>query len=333
MQPMDQILSAARADPQRIVLPEATDPRIVEGALRASRDGLARIILVGDADAVGARLEEARAKGGEVELVDPATSPATDGYAGAYLELRRHKAVSAQQAHEAALDPMNHAALMVRAGDADGTIAGAVATTALTVRTAFQIIGRADGIKTVSSFFLMLLSEPHHPKQGAIIFADCGLTIEPSPEELAQIAISSADSLRAMLGLTPRIAFLSFSTMGSAKHKRVDRVTEALAIARAQRGDLIMDGEFQFDAAFVASVAASKAPDSEIQGDANVFVFPSLEAANIGYKIAQRIGGARAIGPVLQGLAAPANDLSRGCSAQDVYDLIAVTGAQAAASK
>lgn len=331
MSPLDTLIAAARARPAVISLAEGEDPRVVEGAARAARDGIAHPVLIGPERAVRARLAATGLPQDGVEVVDPATDSRTRNYADLFREVRKRADVDAAMALEAARDPLTFAALMVRAGDAGGTIAGAVATTAETVRTAFRVIGRAPGVETVSSFFLMLPPENDHPLPGAVLFADCGLVIEPTPEELAQIAISSAESLSALLGQEARIAFLSFSTHGSARHKRVDRVTEALGIARAARPDLTMDGELQFDAAFVPEVAASKAPGSPLQGRANVFVFPSLESANIGYKIAQRIGRARAIGPILQGLAAPANDLSRGCSAQDVYDLIAVTGAQAAA--
>lgn len=331
MPSFDTIIATAKANPARIALAEGDDPRVVAGAIRAAREGIARPVLIGAADQVEAAITAA---GGDdaagLSVIDPATSTLTDGYAALFHDLRKHRGVDEAAAAKATSDPLNFAALMVRAGDAEGTIAGAVATTALTVRTAFQIIGRAEGVETVSSFFVMLPDGPAHPLPGPVLFADCGLVIDPSAEELAQIAVSSAQSLHALLGEAARIAFLSFSTKGSARHKRVDKVTDALDIARALRPDLTMDGELQFDAAFVPGVAASKAPQSPLEGRANVFVFPSLEAGNIGYKIAQRIGGARAIGPILQGLAAPANDLSRGCTADDVYDLIAVTGAQAA---
>jgi len=330
--PIDTIIAAARKRPAVIALAEGEDPRIAEGAVRAARSGIARPALIGARGAVEARLAALDASSTDgLTVIDPASDARTESYAALFHQIRQHRGVDEAAAVKAARDPLTFAALMVRAGDAGGSIAGAVATTALTVRTAFQVIGRAEGVDTVSSFFLMLPEGTDHPLPGAVLFADCGLVIEPSAEELAQIAISSADSLTAMLGEEARIAFLSFSTKGSAKHKRVDKVTEALGIARTMRPDLAMDGELQFDAAFVPEVAASKAPDSPLGGRANIFVFPSLEAANIGYKIAQRIGRARAIGPILQGLSAPANDLSRGCSAQDVYDLIAVTAAQAAA--
>ena len=330
MKPLDDLLAAAVRAPQRIVLAEGEDPRIIEGAAKATRDGLAQIVLLGDPGVIGERLALVGADPANFDIVDPAAADQTDAYAAAYFELRKHKGVDREAALAAMSDPLKFAAMMVRQGDAAGTVAGAVATTADTVRTAFQIIGPAPGVKTVSSFFLMLLCEPHHAKKGALAFADCGLIVEPSVEELAEIAISSADSFRALVGEVPRVAMLSFSTDSSASHARVDRVIAATDLVKSQRADLIVHGDIQFDAAFVPAVAASKAVDSPLEGDANVMVFPSLEAANIGYKIAQRIGGAKAIGPILQGLAKPANDLSRGCSTEDVYHIIGVTSVQAA---
>ncbi len=330
MKPLDDLLAAALRAPQRIVLAEGEDPRVIEGAARALRDGLARIVLLGDPGVISERLPMVGASPADFDIIDPSDAAQTDAYAAAYFELRKHKGVDSETARAAMADPLKFAAMMVRQGDAAGTIAGAVATTADTVRTAFQIIGPAPGVKTVSSFFLMLLCEPHHAKKGALAFADCGLIVEPSVEELAEIAISSADSFRTLVGEEPRIAMLSFSTDSSAKHARVDRVIAATDLVKSRRPDLIVHGDIQFDAAFVPAVAASKAVGSPLEGEANVMVFPSLEAANIGYKIAQRIGGAKAIGPILQGLAKPANDLSRGCSIEDVYHLIGVTSVQAA---
>ncbi|MEM7224483.1 MAG: phosphate acetyltransferase [Pseudomonadota bacterium] len=324
------VLTTARKSPKRIVLSEGEDPRIAEGAARAHAEGIAQPVLVGRADVVAERLSAAGADPAAFEIVDPAAAARAEAYATAFHELRKHKGVDEAAARAAMRDPLQFAAMMVRQGDGDGTIGGAVATTADTVRAALQIIGRAPGVKTVSSFFLMMLCEAHHPKQGVLVFADCGLIVEPSVEELSQIAISSADSFQALAQETPRIAMLSFSTAGSAKHERVERVVAATEMVKSARPDLTVDGEIQFDAAFVPAISASKAPNSPLEGEANVLVFPGLEAANIGYKIAQRIGGAKAVGPILQGLARPANDLSRGCSADDVFHLIAVTSVQAA---
>ncbi len=314
---------------RRIVLAEGEDARIQAAAIRIATEGFAAPILIGDQVRINEAMQQAGAAEGLVEIVDPKTSSFTRSYAEAYHALRKHKGVDLLAAEQAVLSPLVFAAMMVRQGDGDGTIAGAVHTTADTVRAAFQIIGMAEGVKTVSSFIIMLLDQPHHPEPDVLLFADCALTIQPSSEELAQIAISSADSMQALLGETPRVAMLSFSTAGSATHERVSVVSEAVRQARAARPDLAIDGELQFDAAFVPDVASRKAPESALGGRANVLVFPSLEAGNIGYKIAQRIGGAKAIGPILQGLAKPANDLSRGCNEDDVYALVAVTAMQA----
>lgn len=330
MKPLDDILAAAAERPQRIVLAEGEDPRIIAGGARAVRDGLAKIVLLGRPDVIRSEAAQADTDPSIFDIVDPATADQAEGYADAYYELRRHKGIDRDAARAAMANPLGFAAMMVRQGDADGTVAGAVATTADTLRAALQIIGRAPGVGTVSSFFLMMLCEDHHVKRGAMAFADCGLIVEPTEEELADIAISSAESFHGLIGEEPRVALLSFSTSGSAAHPRVDRVTGAAARVKALRPDLKAYGDLQFDAAFVPEISAAKAPCAPFDGDANVMVFPSLEAANIGYKIAQRIGGAKAIGPILQGLAKPANDLSRGCSADDVYHLIAITGLQAA---
>ncbi len=331
MNSLEDIVAAAKAKPMRIVLSEGEDPRIAEGAVRANSDGIAKPVLIGSRAIVEQRLSDAGGDPSDFEIIDPRAYDQHSAYAEAFFELRQHKGVDADQASAAMRDPLQLAAMMVRVGDGDGTIGGAVHTTADTVRAAFQIIGRAEGIRTVSSFFLMFLDPQTSPGKSVLMFADCALIVEPSADELAQIAMSCAKSMPAFTGSDPRIAMLSFSTLGSAKHERADKVRAATDIARETMPDLIIDGEIQFDAAFVPSVAKSKAPNSPLGGDANVFVFPNLESGNIGYKIAQRIGGARAIGPILQGLAHPANDLSRGCSADDVYHLIALTGVQAAA--
>jgi phosphate acetyltransferase len=330
MKPLERIIEAARRSPRRIALAEGEDPRIVEGACRAAREGLARITLVGTRPVVEQRLAHHGVEAGLVTIEDPASSQRTASYAAAYHELRRAKGVDEAAARRTVTNPLAFAAMMVRQGDADGTVGGAVATTADTVRTALQIIGRAPGSRLVSSFFLMMLCEPHHVKKGAFVFADCGLVVEPDTEELAEIALASAGSYQTLTGAEAKVAMLSFSTTGSAAHERVTKVAEAARLARAAAPDLLIDGELQFDAAFLESVSLSKAPNSTLKGAANVFVFPNLDAANIGYKIAQRIGGAAAIGPILQGLAKPANDLSRGCNADDVYNMIAVTVMQAA---
>ncbi|MGI9418482.1 MAG: phosphate acetyltransferase [Geminicoccaceae bacterium] len=324
---VDEITAASRKASPRIVLAEGEDGRVVQAALQAASDGVAKVSVVARPDAF-----HALAKGAPgsdlVTIHDPATSDHLDAYTETYFKLREKKGVTPEQARTAMRGNLGFAAMMVREGHADGTIGGAVATTADTVRAALQIIGKAPDAKSVSSFFLMLLPSPH---DRPVVFADCALVITPSAEELAGIAVSSAASFQAMTGETPRVAMLSFSTKGSARHESIDRVQEAVDIAKALAPDLLLDGEIQFDAAIVPEIGKAKAPGSTLEGDANVFIFPNLDSANIGYKIAQRIGGATALGPVLQGLARPANDLSRGCSVDDIQQMIAITGAQAAA--
>lgn len=329
MKPLERLIEKAKAGPSSIALPEGTDPRVLEAAVRAQREGVARPVLLGDRAEIDAGLRRHGAAPGQFRIVDPAASALRVGFVERYLDLRRAKGAREADALAAMADPMGFAAMMVREGEADGMVGGAVATTAHTVRTALQIIGRAPDSPLVSSFFLMLLCAPEHKKKGAMIFADCGLVVDPDADELAQIALSSARSCSLLTGEEPRVAMLSFSTLGSAEHARIEKVVQATAKVRALDPELSIDGELQFDAAFVPTVNRAKAPASQTRGQANVFVFPNLDAGNIGYKIAQRIGGAVAIGPILQGLAHPANDLSRGCDADDIYAMMAVTGVQA----
>lgn len=310
-----------------IALSEGSDPRIIEGSLAAA--GIADVLLIGDRDEIAPALAQAGgAESDHVKIHDPATSDLTPELAELFHKLRQHRGVDAETAKQAVLDPLIHAALLVRSGHADGTVGGAVATTSDVVRAALQVIGTAPDTTLVSSFFLMF---PPDDTGRAMLYADCGLVIDPDADDLAAIAASSAVSFRALMGDDPRLAMLSFSTKGSARHAAVTKMAEATARVRAAHPDLPVDGELQFDAAFVPSVGAAKAPGSAVAGTANVMIFPDLDAGNIAYKITQRLGGYTAIGPVLQGLAKPANDLSRGCVAEDVTEMIAVTGLQALA--
>ena len=327
---LDDICDVSRTACPRIILSEGEDSRIVEAARKATLDGLARMLLVGNEGTVRSLLSGVEGAD-KIEIHDPNTSDKLEAYTEAYFELRKHKGVDIKKARSVMQTGLGFAAMMLRQGDADGTIGGAVATTTDTVRAALQIIGKAPDAEVVSSYFLMLLREPF---LRPVVFADCGLIMQPTSEELANIAIASAQSLQALTEQEPRVAMLSFSTMGSVRadaHESINRIRTAVAMIQEREPGLIVDGEIQFDAAIVPDIAGTKAPDSVLQGHANVFVFPSLSAGNIGYKIAQRLGGATALGPILQGLAHPANDLSRGCSSQDVYQMIAITGALAAA--
>ena len=325
-----ELRNRAAARPAHIVMSEGHDPRIVAGALDAVRAGIARVTLVGTTADVTAQLAEAGAADTpEISIQDPASSDLTSEFATAFYELRKHKGMSVDGAAAAVMNPLVFSALMVRQCHAEGSVVGSVSTTSDTVRAALQVIGKAKEAPIVSSFFLMALPENHPSGRSAMVFGDCGLVIDPNAEELAAIAVASAGSFTQLLGDAPKVAMLSFSTMGSAKHPNVTKVSDALALLKANHPALAADGELQFDAAYVPSVGASKAPGSSVAGHANVMIFPHLDAGNIGYKIAQRIGGGVAIGPVLQGLAKPANDLSRGCTAEDVTNMIAVTALQA----
>ncbi|WP_420011717.1 phosphate acetyltransferase [Tateyamaria sp.] len=331
---LDALQQRAKIRPAHIVLSEGHDPRIVAAAIQATRSGLAQITLVGDTQAVTNTLSAAGGvPSAQLLIADPDTHPLTNNIATAFYELRKHKGVTPEAAAKVIRDPLVFAAMLVRMGHADGTVGGAVATTSDTVRAALQVIGKAKDAALVSSFFLMVLPEGHPSGRAAMIFSDSGLVIEPNAEELAAIAVQSAASYRALIQDTPKIALLSFSTKGSARHPNVSKVSQAAALLAENHPDLDADGELQFDAAFVPSVGNTKAPGSPTAGQANVMIFPNLDAGNIGYKIAQRIGGCTAIGPILQGLAKPANDLSRGCTADDVLNMIAVTALQSAALK
>jgi len=322
-----EVLKASAPSTQPVIsLCEGSDPRIVAGALAAQKAGLAHIILVGDAQTVRAELaNQGGSENDAMQIHDPLTSELTESFAAEYHALRKHKGVDEDKALKAVQTPVVYAAMLVRLGHATGTVGGAVLTTGDIVRSAIQVIGMAPDAAMVSSFFLMYPPEGAPEGARAMLYSDCGLVIDPSPNELSEIAKASAKSCKALLQTDPKIAFLSFSTMGSARHAAVTKVTEGMALFKEAAPDIEADGELQFDAAFVPSVGARKAPDSAVAGNANVMIFPNLDAGNIGYKITQRVGGYTAIGPVMQGLAKPANDLSRGCSAEDVTQMIAVT--------
>lgn len=329
MRAINELLEMAQSNVNHIVLAEGTDSRVASAAERAVRDKLARVTLLGDPKKVRSILATVDQQCGDITIVDPRTSPLTDLFAEEYSQLQSESGVDNAAARDAVRNPLVFGAMMVRKKYANGTIAGAVATTADTMRTALRVIGPAKGVETVSSCLLVILRKDYHTRKGSFIFADCGLVVEPDARTLSQIAISSAETYRELLNGIPHVALLSFSTDGSVQHERVEKVVEAARLARLNQPGLSVEGELQFDAAFEPEVRSRKAPSSRLEGTANVLIFPNLESGNIGCKIAERIGGAEVIGPILQGLASPANDLSRGCSSEDIYHMIAVTSVQA----
>lgn len=330
MKVLEQMFERAKNNPQRIVLPEGDEPRTLEAANILLGEKLAKLILIGDPEVINKMaVEKGYTHIHEAEIINPKTDPKMPVYANLLYELRKAKGMTEEEAAKKVQDPLYLGCLMIKNGDADGELAGARGTTADTIRPAFQILKTKPGCKIVSGAFLMFTPAHHLGEDGFLLFADCAVNPCPTAEELAQIAVSTAETARALGGFEPRVAMLSFSTKGSAKHELIDKVTEATRLAHEMAPELQLDGELQADAALIESVGKSKAPGSNVAGKANVLVFPDLQAGNIGYKLVERFSGADAVGPILQGIAAPVNDLSRGCKVQDIVQMVVITANQA----
>lgn len=334
MELVQQLINRAKADRQRIVLPEGTEERTLKAANQILTDEVADLILIGNPAVIA---ENAQKWGlgniNKATIVDPENHPKKEEYAELLCELRKKKGMTIEQARELVKNPLYLGCLIIKSGDADGQLAGAQNTTGDVLRPALQIIKTSPGITCVSGAMLLLTIAPECGDNGVLVMGDVAVTPVPDANQLAQIAVCTARTAKAVAGIEPRVAMLSFSTKGSAKHEAVDKVVEAFNIAKEMDPDLVIDGELQADAALVPSVANSKAPGSPLAGKANVLVAPSLEVGNIGYKLVQRLGHATAVGPILQGIARPVNDLSRGCSIEDIYMMVAITACQASAAK
>ena len=326
---VDLLKERAKKSIKTIVLPETEDMRTIEATDKILKEGVAKIILIGNEEEINKKAAEGGFDISGATIVDPETSDKTQAYIDKFVELRAKKGMTPEKAKEILHTQYPYyGVMMVKMGDADGMVSGACHSTADTLRPCLQILKTKPGTKLVSAFFLMVVPDCEYGDDGVFVFGDCGLNQNPNPEELAAIAESSAESYRMLTGNEPRVAMLSHSSKGSAKHADVDKVVEATRIAKEANPDLALDGELQLDAAIVPSVGASKAPDSKVAGKANVLIFPDLDAGNIGYKLVQRLAKAEAYGPMTQGIAAPVNDLSRGCSAEDIVGVVAITAVQ-----
>ena len=334
MEILKRFIETAKSNPQRIVLPEGDEPRTLKAADRIIGDGIAKIILLGQSDKILALAKENGLKNIErATIIDPQKSADAERYTDLLFELRKNKGLTREQAVELVKDPLYFGCLMIKSGDADGELAGARNTTGHVLRPALQIVKTQPGISVISGAMLMFCKEKAYGEDGFLLVADVAVMPNPTAQELAQIAVCTGRTMKNMIGIEPKVAMLSFSTKGSAQHEFVDRVVEATGMAQQMAPELKIDGELQADAALVPSVGKFKAPGSPVAGEANVLVFPALEIGNIAYKMVERLGGAVSVGPVLQGMAAPINDLSRGCSVDDIYYMTAITANQAITAK
>jgi len=326
---MKQIWDKASSDRKKIVLAEGTEPRVIEATSKIIKESLAKIVLLGDETKIREIAMEKNVDISGAEIINPELSEKFSEYVEYFYELRKSKGMTPEKARETMKNVLYYGTMMVKKGDADGMVAGSINTTGDLLRPALQIVKTAQGISVVSSTFIMILPNSQYGDDGVLLFADCAVNPNPNAQELASIAVSTAKTAKALAGIEPRVAMLSFSTKGSAKHELVDKVVEATRIAKEMAPELMIDGELQADAALVQKVGNLKAPGSNVAGKANVLVFPDLQAGNIGYKLVQRMAGAEAIGPVSQGFAKPINDLSRGCSSDDIVNVAAITAVQA----
>ena len=333
MSVLDSIKEKAKADVKHILLPEGSEERTVQAARIITDEKIAKVTLLGDEEEIKKVAEKFNVCLCGIDIINPLTDPDFEHYANGFYELRKAKGMTPEKARETIKNTVFYACMMIKEGKADGMVSGAINTTGNTLRPGLQIIKMAKGINTISSCFIMEIPNKEYGDNGLMLFGDCAININPNPDELASIAIATANTAKTLLGMDPKVAMLSFSTKGSAKHENVDKVTAALAKVKELAPDLDVDGELQADAAMVPKVAALKAPGSKVAGHANVLIFPDLQAGNIGYKLVQRLAGAEAVGPVSQGFAKPINDLSRGCSIADIVSVVAITAVQAQAIK
>lgn len=333
MSVLDSIKEKAKADVKHILLPEGSEERTVQAARIITDEKIAKVTLLGDEEEIKKVAEKFNVCLCGIDIINPLTDPDFEHYANGFYELRKAKGMTPEKVRETIKNTLFYACMMIKEGKADGMVSGAINTTGNTLRPGLQIIKMAKGINTISSCFIMEIPNKEYGDNGLMLFGDCAININPNPDELASIAIATANTAKTLLGMDPKVAMLSFSTKGSAKHENVDKVTAALAKVKELAPDLDVDGELQADAAMVPKVAALKAPGSKVAGHANVLIFPDLQAGNIGYKLVQRLAGAEAVGPVSQGFAKPINDLSRGCSIADIVSVVAITAVQAQAIK
>ena len=330
---IDQIKERAKKELKTIVLPEATDIRILEASQIVKKQGYAKVILIGNEEKVRQLAKDKKIDLEGIKIIDPAKSEKTEKYASTLYELRKQKGMTEEQANKLVLDPVYYGMMMVKLDEADGLVSGAAHSTSDTLRPALQILKTAPGTKLVSAFFIMVVPNCKYGSNGTFIFADSGLNEEPNSEALSEIAISSSKSFEQLIGEEAKVAMLSYSTYGSAHSASTEKMVEATKLVKAKAPDILVDGELQLDAAIIPEVAAFKAPDSSLKGEANVLIFPDLGAGNIGYKLVQRLAKAEAYGPLCQGIAKPVNDLSRGCSSEDVAGVVAITAVQAQIKK